>query len=164
LSADENAQLDILDHVAFSEEELTLEDDISWEPSMLHFLGKIEGQIVSNVGLIKREILAGSRRLVVGGIGGVATLPLFRRRGYAIQLLEQANDYLKKNHEFLFGMLFCAPEKTHYYARSGYVEVHNPLYIHLKGERKLFKDTKMVLQISEIPWPEGEVDILGLPW
>lgn len=164
LSAEEDAQLDELDHVAFSEEELTPDEDISWAPSILHIYGKIEARIVSNVGVIKREILVGDCRFMVGGIGGVATLPQYRRRGYARQLFEQANEYLKKDHDISFGMLFCAPEKVQYYALSGYIEVHNPLYIHIKGQRKLFTDTKMVLPISTTPWPEGEVDIQGSPW
>lgn len=164
LSAEENAQLDELDHLAFSEDELDQEDDISWEPSILHFYGKIDGRIVSNVGVIRREIKVGDRMFVIGGIGGVATLPQFRRRGYARLLLEQADKYLKEQPEILFGMLFCAPGKVNYYAQSGYVEVRNPLYVHIKNERKLFKDVKMILQISHIPWPEGDVDVLGSPW
>ena len=164
MSAEEKAQLETLDHLAFPDEELDPGDNILWEPPKLNFLGKVDNLIVSNVGVVKREITAGNCKIVVGGIGGVATMPKWQKRGFARLLLDKANEHLRTNREFEFGMLFCAPEKVHYYASCGYMEVNNPLFIHLRGERKLFEDTKMVLQLSEMNWPKGEVDVMGLPW
>jgi GNAT superfamily N-acetyltransferase len=164
MSAEEKAQLETLDHLAFPDEELNLGDNILWEPPKLKFLGKVDDLIVSNVGVVKREITVDNRKIVVGGIGGVATMPKWQKRGFARQLLDKANEHLRMNREFEFGMLFCASEKVHYYARCGYVEVKNPLFICLRGERKLFEDAKMVLQLSELSWAEGEVDVMGLPW
>ncbi len=48
------------------------------------------GQIVSHVGLFPIHVVAAGLRLTLGGIGGVATLPDARGKGYMTRLLDHA--------------------------------------------------------------------------
>jgi len=52
----------------------------------------IDGRIVSNVSLVRRDIYLGSRILKGAGISSVATHPNYRRRGYIKILLEKRLD------------------------------------------------------------------------
>ncbi len=163
LDLEERTQLDQLDKVAFHDEEP--DDGYDWLAAEIHFIGKINGKIISNVGILKREITVDGHKMTVGGIGGVATHPDWQRRGFARLLLEKADDHLRQNNsEFQFGMLFCEKKMVDYYGKSGWVKIDNPLFIEWKNERKLSDETCMILHLSEKEWPKGEVDTLGPPW
>lgn len=55
-----------------------------------------EGRIVSHVGLFPLEVSSLGMRMTVGGIGGVATLPEHRRKGYMSMLLNHAAELMKE--------------------------------------------------------------------
>ena len=68
-----------------------------YEPKVL----LINGKIVSNVSLVKRNIYIGPKLLRGGGIASVATHPDYRRRGYAkILLKERLGDLSLKELDF----------------------------------------------------------------
>ncbi len=56
-----------------------------YEPKVL----LVDGKIISNVSLVKRDIHIGSKFLKGEGIASVATHPDYRRRGYAKMLLKE---------------------------------------------------------------------------
>ncbi|MEM0259461.1 MAG: GNAT family N-acetyltransferase [Thermoproteota archaeon] len=55
------------------------------------------GKIVSHVGLFPLEVVSFGARIKVGGIGGVATLPEERKKGYMSKLLDYAYQLMKQN-------------------------------------------------------------------
>jgi aminoglycoside 2'-N-acetyltransferase I len=165
LTVDEKRQFEELDRIAFPEveESESFEDNTSDSPGFL-FFGKVNGIIISKVSLIKRIVQVGNEDVTIGGIGGVATHPDYRQRGFAGILVEKAGSYLKSHLEYEFGLLFCDPKKIPYYGQFGYKVVDNPLYIRLNGKRLLFEDTKMVLSLRSKPWLDGDVDVNGPSW
>jgi len=56
-----------------------------------------DGRIISHVGLFPLELFSLGARVIAGGIGGVATLPEERRKGYMSMLLKHVSDVMKKN-------------------------------------------------------------------
>lgn len=166
ISEELNREIDTLDHLAFFEEGET--DDIlniEWAASsQWEVLGRLEGRLVSRIAIIQRSINVGDQTVRIAGIGGVATHPDWRRNGFARRLLQASLDFIRSTNAFDFSMLFCADEMIPYYGKSGYSQVHNPLYIWQKGQRVPFNDNKMVLPVSGMSWPEGEVDVQGAPW
>lgn len=164
LTSDESTQLDEVDHLAFSEVIEEAPDFSEWAMPELHFLGKLDGRVVSNVGLITRTIRVAGSPLVIGGIGGVATLPIYQRSGYARQLMDESSRFMHSHREYEYGMLFCSNERIPYYNRCGYRVIDNPVFVLQGGTRQPFKDTCMVLELRGKPFPEGEVDCQGLPW
>ena len=84
-------EIDMLDHLAFSMDSQEGEDGIEWSMSSNWFvLGRLDGKLVSQIGILDRTIQAGGRDLTVAGVGGVATHPEFHRRGFAGVLLQAA--------------------------------------------------------------------------
>ena len=165
LAASEKAQVEEVDTLAFKTQ--PQEAAIAWvewaSPTAL-FLGKLDGRVVSIVGILKRVIKVGKESVRVAGVGGVATHPDFRCRGYARQLVDAAGAWIKQQSGCSFGLLFCSIEKLVYYGKSGWISVTNPLYIEQKGERLPLNSPKMVLPVGDAIWPMGEVDIQGKPW
>lgn len=54
-----------------------------------------DGKIASHVGLFPLEMTCFGVNIMVGGIGGVATLPEYRGKGYMSKLLDHAADLMK---------------------------------------------------------------------
>lgn len=164
LSPEERVQVDEVDRLAFSEIMDEASDEMDWIAPEMHFLGKHAGRVVSNVGLIMRKILVNAEPVVIGGIGGVATLPEMQRRGYAGLLMDEAARYMKEHSEYQYGMLFCDDSRVPYYKRLGYLRIDNRVFIRRNGKTEPFADTCMVLELRGNPFPKGEVDCQGLPW
>ena len=166
LTEEEAREVEILDKLAFFEEGGDDNDDgIQWiEESDWDILGCVDGKLVSLVILSKHIIRVGSQSLTIAGVGGVATHPDWRRQGFARRLLKAAEDLMRSEGCYDFGMLFCDPKMIPYYSNCGYTQIHNPLFIMQRGQRVAFDDNEMVLSISGKPWPEGVVDIPGSPW
>jgi GNAT superfamily N-acetyltransferase len=165
LSPDEKKQLDLLYMLAFRDEEADNDDDQEWQWPFHHYLGKIDGVIVSNVGIVRKEITVKKHKVIVGGVGGVATHPGWRRRGFARLLMDKAEEYLRRNScDYEFGMLFCDKKMVPYYGKGSWVQIENPIYITWKKERKISNEVCMILQLSDKEWPQGEVDTQGPPW
>jgi GNAT superfamily N-acetyltransferase len=165
LSDEERNAIDTVDHLAFFEEGEDENDEIEWAlSSTWGILGNLDGVLVSYIGILRRVIRVGGEDITVGGIGGVATHPAWRRRGYAHALLKAAAEFMQKEGDIDFTMLFCSCEMIPYYQKSGYRLVKNPLYITQSSGRLRFDDNYMVLPVSGKPWPEGEIDISGPPW
>jgi len=166
LTEEEAREAEILDKLAYVEEDGDdCDDGIQWiEESNWDILGWVDGKLVSHVILSKHVIRVGSQSLTIAGVGGVATHPAWRRLGFAGRLLKAAEDLMRSEGCYDFGMLFCDTEMIPYYSRNGYTLVHNPLFIMQRGQRVPFDDNELVLPISGKLWPEGVVDIPGSPW
>lgn len=57
----------------------------------------VDGKVVSHVGVIYRRLRVDSETLRLGLIGGVGTLPEFRGRGYATELMLDQQQLMKEN-------------------------------------------------------------------
>jgi predicted N-acetyltransferase YhbS len=102
------------------------------------FVALKNGKIVSHVQVFPKLIRVGKAYVWMGGVGGVATDPEYRRRGLASRLMRKSLEYM--NDEGLeTSLLFGDPE---YYRRFGY-EVAAPA----SGFRV---DSK-----REVRWPNG---------
>jgi predicted acetyltransferase len=165
LSKEQREEIDTVDHLAFTQDGEEDDDSIEWSMSSTWYaLGRLEGRLVSLIGVLNRTISVAGQSLVIAGIGGVATHPDFQRRGFAASLLQAAAGQMRRLGGYDFAMLYCSPEKIPYYAKSGFRQVLNRIYILQHGQRVLFEDHQMVLPLSGKPWPDGDVDVNGPPW
>jgi predicted acetyltransferase len=155
--------IDQLDQLAFAGENAE-EDPIEWADSDWMVLGRLDGKIVSQLGLLKREIHVGAVRLPVGGVGGVATHPALQRRGLSTALMRSAAQFLQIELNIPFGLLVCALETQPFYMRLGWKLVATELWFTQNQKRRSLHTTVMILPFSKQEWPEGEIDLCGLPW
>jgi len=115
-----------------------------------------QGTLIAHVGLHEKRIEVGGRSFAIGGICEVCVHPDFRGRGYVKAMLDCAHEWMA-SHEIPFSLLFGDPGV---YASSGYVDVGNLL---VNEDGKDWKPVKgMVKEVLDLPWPTGEVRLVGI--
>ncbi len=139
-------------------------DDIEWSNPSWWVMGRLDGRIVSLVGVLTREIQVGGQAVLVSGIGGVATHPDYQRRGLAGALMQRAAVFMREELHAPFGLLVCSDHRVHYYAKFGWQLLRSPMLFDHREKKDVFEGNVMVLPLADIPWPEGTVDLRGLPW
>jgi len=155
--------IDQLDKLAFVEED-TEGYQNEWAASDWMVLGRVNGEIVTQLCILKREIRVGTAQIPVGGVGGVATFPAWQRRGLSTALMGAATQFMQVELNVPFGLLVCGDETQPFYARLGWKMVATKLWFIEKGMLHPLQTTVMVLPFSRQEWPEGEIDLCGLPW
>ncbi len=78
---------------------------------------------VSHAAVLRHRARANGRDVLIGGIGGVVTIPGARRRGYAARLLGDATAFLRDEWKADFALLFCIDRMVDYYGRLGWRNV-----------------------------------------
>ncbi len=75
---------------------------------------------VSHAAVLTHPARANGRHVLIGGIGGVVTIPAAQRRGHAALLVRHATQFLKEEWKVDFGLLFCVDRMRGYYERLGW--------------------------------------------
>jgi len=160
LSQSESLALERLSAEAFPPEE----HDPQWARVDWHVLVWEGDEIVSHVEIVERTATVGGRPVRLGGIGGVATLKAFRRRGLAEAALKVAVDYMRQVLAVDFGLLICAETMLPYYGKFGWKLVARQMWIGQPQGRVLYDALIMVLPLCSLDWPAGGIDLCGPPW
>jgi aminoglycoside 2'-N-acetyltransferase I len=119
---------------------------------------------VGHVDITERQARVGDHSIYLGGVGGVITLPEWRRQGIASQMLLRTAAFLRQDLGVDFGLLICDPKLELFYARRGWQTAPGPLVFDQPGGKVVFEETVMILPARESAWPVGTIDLCGLPW
>jgi len=138
--------------------------DYAWSDAEWHVLLRVDGQLVSHVEIVERTGTVAGRPVKLGGIGGVVTLPEWRGQGLATATLERAAAFMRDELQVAFGLLICGQNMIPFYSRLGWQVVEGPLTFDQSGGKVVFDDMTMVLPCAGENWPEGTIDLCGLPW
>ncbi len=160
-------EFDVLDQLAFGDmigEQHEEFAGIQWATPEWMALGFLSGQLVTQLCIPEREILVGSEKIWVAGLGGMATHPNFQHRGLGSDLLAATETFMRDTVQVPFGLLICADETSLFYKKSGWQVAGDFLYFTQDHRRRLLKTCVMVLSLTDHPWPAGEIDLCGLPW
>ncbi len=87
------------------------------------------GQAISQVEILKHTVAVKGERVLVGGIGGVVTIPAKQGQGYARLALQRAVEFMKTDLQVQFGLLFCLPRLIPFYERLGWQVLSDPVLI-----------------------------------
>jgi len=139
-------------------------EEYTWASSQWQVIGSLEGKVVSSVGIVVRDALVDGLPVRLGGIGGVATHPEWQKRGLASQLMVRANAYMRDELKVDFGLLGCGEHRKHFYGSLGWQVVKGPLMVDQPSGKVELKAVTMVLPCLKQDWPEGIIDLCGLPW
>jgi predicted acetyltransferase len=120
--------------------------------------------LVSNVHIIVREALVGDQVVRLGGIGNIATKVEWRKRGYASDALRVAVDFLKEPLQVDFGLMIATENMVGRYAKTGWRQVAGAMMIEQPQGRQAFSIPVLVLPVMKTDWPQGMIDLQGLPW
>jgi GNAT superfamily N-acetyltransferase len=86
-----------------------------------------EGRILASTAcVLPRKMYFDGAELKLSGIGGVATLPEFRGRGFAGALMKNTIGYMEKQG---YALSILYPYKASYYEKLGYRQVHFPFKV-----------------------------------
>lgn len=127
-----------------------------------------EGQMpVSILQMLARTVRVGKTEVRVGGIAGVMTPPAYQRHGYASANMRHAADFLREELGVPFGLLGCEEHNVPFYARLGWQPSTAEFIFDqpdASGLRYPWRDVPMILPFTDAPWPDGDIDMCGLPW
>ena len=161
LSEAERQQIDEICHQAFANNNTPY----VWTPrSDWHVLVNVNGACVSQVGIVERVARVAGQPVKLGGVGGVATLPQWQRRGLAAAAMGHAAELMRDQLAVDFGLLVCSLDRVPMYSRLGWQTVPGPLIIDQPQGKVTFADVTMVLPCVERVWRPGSIDLCGLPW
>lgn len=145
----------------FSSRDLALkwDSDADWR-----FLAYHDGALVAHAALLMRTVQCGGREVRVSGLGGLITLPQVRGGGVARSLMDAFLDFSLDRTDAEFILFFCQVALVPFYEKLGYQEVITPVVI-----RQPSGPVRCPLHTFQRPlrgtaWPEGTIDIRGLPW
>jgi len=137
--------------------------NLRWRPKELHLLLYARGKAVSHVGLLKHTISVEGRAVIVGGVGGVVTVPEMQKRGYAWLLMRHAAK-LFGEWKVDAGLLFCLQRMVSFYGSLGWQVVGQPVMIEQPDGKIASPLEVMVLPSNGYVWPDGSVELNSLPW
>jgi GNAT superfamily N-acetyltransferase len=135
-----------------------------WAPADWYAVVKAGGVAVGRVGILARTVAVGGEAVRVGGIAGVATRPEWRHRGVASVAMRAATQFIQRDLECPFGLLLCQRRVSPVYAKLGWQSVAGPTSFEQPGGRTTYQSLTMMIQLGERRWPEGAIDLRGLPW
>jgi aminoglycoside 2'-N-acetyltransferase I len=137
--------------------------DISWAHANIRFFARIGGDAVSHAGLYLRRGTNNGENALIGGIGGVMTLPRARRQGCAEGTMRAAAETMR-GEGCDFGLLFCESHNVAFYERLGWGIFPGDVFCEQPAGRMKFDMMHtMVLPVASTPRPTM-IDLCGLPW
>lgn len=137
---------------------------LQWDKPRWYALARYENTLVGRIGIVKRKITAGDSILWVSGISGVITRPEWRMQGIASMLLNKTAEFLAEVLNTEFGLLICRNEMAPFYRKNGWENIEASTYFMQESGRYRYKQTSMILRCRDRNWPQGDVDLCGLPW
>lgn len=122
------------------------------------------GELVSYTGIVSRKGAVDANPVLIGGIGGVATHPEHRRKGYAALGMGRALDFLLSEGAD-FALLVCRDELVDYYASLGWRLFTDPVLNTQYGEPEVFAfNNVMVGDLAAEAPKRGTIDLRGPAW
>lgn len=137
--------------------------NIRWRPKDHHFILDIDGVPVSHVGAVKHEVAVKDQAVLVGGVGGVATVPAWQKHGFARELMKHAVR-LFEEWKVDAGLLFCLPSRVAFYESQGWQLVKRPVMVEQPQGEIVSPLEVMVLPLGDFRWPDGDVRLRSFPW
>ena len=134
-----------------------------WSPQDWGVFVRDEGELVSYTGVVIREVVADGTRVLGGGIGGVATHPERRGKGYAPLGMGRALDFLNSR-DVSFALLVCREGLVAYYESLGWRRFSGETYVTQFGAYEVFTFNEVMVGDVTATAPTDTIDLLGPPW
>ena len=130
-----------------------------------------DGKLVGSIRLVHRNILAGEKQFRIAGLANVCSSPRARGTGAGKRCMLAFQDYITKEEDFDFGMLFCGSHVHDFYKKLGWHDIDNEvLYETPDGNIAISKDrTDNFIMIypakmSVEQFPSGRINLNGPTW
>jgi GNAT superfamily N-acetyltransferase len=121
-------------------------------------------RLLCHLEIIERRATVSEEPVLLGGLGGLVTQPEYRGKGLATATLRESVRFMTGELQVGYGLLLCEERLEPFYRRLGWESVSGPLFFDQPAGRVQWARSVMVLPLRGKPWPEGEIDLRGLPW
>ncbi len=139
-------------------------EGLEWAQATWHILLWDGKALAAHAGLVRRSIRVGERTLTVAGLHSVFTVPAYRSRGLAKRAVRVAMDYAVRELRATYGFLLCRAHVQALYAGLGWQALAVPVTFEQAAAPYLWPAMAMAYPFAGVPWPDGAVDLRGLPW
>lgn len=124
-----------------------------------------DGTLACHIGIYFRTVTWNGQKVHIGGIGGVATHPDCRRRGYASIALNAAARTMRDHDAAQFALLVCEPHNFGFYQSRGWQRFYGAVYAEQPEGRIRFEVMAPFVLDLKRPAPTlGTLDLCGEPW
>jgi len=139
---------------------------VTWAEADLRVLIETDdGTLACHTGIFFRTVTWNGQKVHITGIGGVATHPDHRRRGYASIAIEAAVQTMRDHDAAQFALLFCEPRNFEFYQSRGWQPFTGDIYAEQPEGRIRFQVmAPFVLDLKRRAPTLGTLDLCGLPW
>ena len=124
----------------------------------------VDGVFAAKASILQHSVVINDNEVLVGGVGGVITMPAFQGQGHASAVLNYLTDYLRNHLQLPFGMLFCRPALVTFYGRFGWHLIADTVYVEQPNGVVASPLPVMYAGYSNQPWPTGTVQLNSGPW
>jgi aminoglycoside 2'-N-acetyltransferase I len=129
-----------------------------------YMLGFLRDEPVVQIGVLQRTVTVDQKPLLIAGVGFLITKPEYRGRGFATVIMEEAMAFIRNKLGLPFGLLTCKTRLETLYSGMGWRTVNGPnIFTQPTGNRSC-GGLIMIKECGGILWPEGKLDLCGLPW
>lgn len=137
---------------------------IEWAKPRWYLIMKYKDEIIGRIGIIKRIITIDKTNLEIGGLNGVIIKKIYRGNRLLKILLGKAMDFIKKRLKVKFALLLCRDKLVPIYKKYDWYLVDGPTIFEQKNGLKEYDKNTMVINLANFNWPEGIINLNGLPW
>lgn len=139
-------------------------NDREWAPREWGVFVRVGGDLVSYTGILIREGAVDGEPALIGGIGGVATHPSHRGKGYASLGTGRALDFLVSR-GVDWALLVCRDELVTYYESLGWRLFEGSTANTQFGQPEIFTYNNVMVRDLNLTAPvSGTIDLRGPAW
>lgn len=141
-----------------------------YSPAELHVIAVLNGEVIGNVGMQRRQIAVGNQQILIAGTGGVLIKPSCRQSGVGQKLLSRLQEANRTLAPVDFGYLGCREEVVPFYESCNYTRITaTERYVSDDDQTTLIEHTGSPIMICSgmkgvDDWPVGLIDLCGTPW
>ena len=137
---------------------------LTWRPKQEHIVRYVDGRFAAKASVLKHSVSINGAEVLVGGVGGVITMPEFQGQGHATAVLNYLADYLRDQLHVPFGLLFCRPALIPFYGQFGWCVIEDTVNIQQAHGTVPNPLPVMYVSYAKRPWPKGTVNLNSEPW
>jgi hypothetical protein len=155
---------DLVDFIQRTHDREFGDDSMVYAYPQWYVLGFLRDKPIVQAGILQRTITVNQNPLLIAGVSFLITEPENRGRGCAAIIMSEAVAFIENRLLLPFGLLTCKPRLETFYSSMGWETVEGlNIFAQPTGNRSC-GGLIMVKKCGGIPWPEGKIDLCGLPW
>jgi hypothetical protein len=135
-----------------------------WAGPDWYVLALSDDKLSGRVAIVERKVSVNGGLIEIAGISGVITATECRGQGVGNTMLRSAAEFIQTQLKINYGLLLCRSQVAPFYEQLGWKIIDGPTTFDQPSGKTVFPRLTMVLELDEKPWPDGPVDLCGLPW